>query len=64
MVDDDTPWTGLVLTPGLWYAGFIKRVTNHCYTLNINALSRTVSEKKIFKFSSCKSMETICFDGN
>ena len=35
-------------TPGTWLAGFIKRTTIHCYTLNMKALGLVVSKKKIF----------------
>ena len=40
-------WGG-VWTPGAWLAGFIKRTTIHCYTINMKALGLVVSEKKIF----------------
>ena len=36
------------LTPGAWLAGFIKRITIHCFTQNMKALGLMVSEKKIF----------------
>ena len=40
--------SGAILTPGTWLAGFIKRITIHCYTQNMKALGLVVSEKKIF----------------
>ena len=36
------------LTSGAWLAGFIKRITVHCYTQNRKALGLVVSEKKTF----------------
>ena len=45
-----TTGTGSFLTPGPWLAGFIKRITIHCYTLNMKALGLVVSEKKILDF--------------
>ena len=39
------------LTPGAWLAGFIKRITIHCFTQNMKALGLMVSEKKIFLYS-------------
>ena len=48
MADNDAPGVKPILTPGAWLAGFIKRVTIHCFTQNIKALGLTVSEKKIF----------------
>ena len=51
------PGAGPVWTPGAWLAGFIKRTTIHCYTLNMKALGLVVLEKKIFLcFSHCMSM--------
>ena len=51
---------GPVLTPGACMAGLTKRITRHCYTLNMKALGLVVSEKKIFIcFSHCKSMGAI-----
>ena len=46
----DTPGAGPVWTPGARLAGFIKRaiIHVHCYTQNMKALGRVVSEKKIF----------------
>ena len=43
-----TPGVGPFLTPGAWLAGFIKRITAHCYTQNMKALGLVISEKKIF----------------
>ena len=40
-----TPVSGPFLTPGAWLAGFIKRLTMHCYTQNMKALDPVVSEK-------------------
>ena len=48
MADNDAPGAWPILTPGAWLAGFIKRVTKHCFTQNIKALGLIVSEKKIF----------------
>ena len=46
-------------------AGFMKRTTRHCYTLNMKALGLVVSEKKNFIcFSHCKSMGAIRCHGN
>ena len=42
------PLGGAILTPGAWLAGFIKRITIHCYTQNRQALGLVVSEKNIF----------------
>ena len=39
---------GPVRTPGARLAGFIKRITVHCYTQNMKALGFVFSEKKIF----------------
>ena len=44
------PRGGVILTPGPWLAGFIKRTTKHCYTQNMKALGLVVSEKKIFLY--------------
>ena len=41
---------GPCLTPGAWLAGFIKRITIHCYIQNMKALDRVVSEKKSYIF--------------
>ena len=35
------------LTLGAWLAGFIKRITTHCYIQNMKALRFVVSEKKV-----------------
>ena len=43
-----SPQGGAVLTPGAWLAGFINKITTHCYTQNMKALGLVVSEKKIF----------------
>ena len=48
MVDNDAPGAKPEWTPGAWLAGFIKRITIHCYTPNIKALTLVASEKKIF----------------
>ena len=40
----DAPGAGPVWTPGARLAGFIKRTTIHCYTLNMKALGLVVSE--------------------
>ena len=37
-----------VCTHGALLAGFIKRITKHCYKQNIKALGIMVSEKKFF----------------
>ena len=59
------PGAGPVWTPGARLAGFIKRITIHCYTQNMKGLGLVVSEKKIFLcFSHCKSMGAICCHGN
>ena len=42
------PGTEPFLTPRARLAGFIKRTTTNYYILNIKALGRVVSEKKIF----------------
>ena len=61
----DAPGAGPVLTPGARMAGFMKRTTRHCYTLNMKALGLVVSEKKNFIcFSHCKSMGAIPCHGN
>ena len=41
------PWAWPIWTPGAWLAGFIKRITKHCYKQYVNALGLMVSEKKI-----------------
>ena len=46
----DMPGAGLVWTPGLLLAGFIKRITIHCSTQNMKALGHVVSEKIFFMF--------------
>ena len=46
MTDNEVPGAWPVWTPGAWLSGFIKRITEHCYTKNINALGLMVSEKK------------------
>ena len=57
MADNDTPWAWPLKTPGAWLAGFMKGITNHCYTQNINTLAFKISEKKIFLcFPYYKSM--------
>ena len=38
------PRAGPFLTPGTWFAGFIKRITTHCYIQNMRALGFVVSE--------------------
>ena len=48
MADNDAPGAWPILTLGAWLAGFIKRVTKHCFTQNMKALGLMVSEKKIF----------------
>ena len=45
---------GPVWTPGAQLAGFIKKITIHCYTQNMKAVVLVVSEKKCF--FHCKSM--------
>ena len=61
----DAPGAGPVWTPGAWLAGFMKRITRHCYKQNMKALGLVVSEKKIFIcFSHCKSMGAIRCHGN
>ena len=44
----DAPGPGPVLFPEARLAGFIKRITIHCYTQNMKAQGLVVSEKKIF----------------
>ena len=56
IADYNAPGRDLFWTPGAWLAGFIKRITKHCYTQNIEAPGLMVSEKKILLFSYCKSM--------
>ena len=34
--------------PEVWLAGFLKKITIHCYTQNMKALGLVVSEKNIF----------------
>ena len=46
-----TPWVGPFLTPGAWLAGFIERITIHCYTQNRKALGLVAWEKIFFMFS-------------
>ena len=29
------PWGGAIFDPGAWLAGFIKRITTHCYSEKI-----------------------------
>ena len=41
----DAPGAGPVWIPGAQLAGFIKRITIHCYTQNVKALGLVVSEK-------------------
>ena len=38
---------GAFMTLGAWLAGFIKRITTHCYTQIMRALRLVVSEKKM-----------------
>ena len=52
----DAPGAGPVWTPGAPLAGFIKRATIHCYTQNMKALDRVVSENIFLCFFHCKSM--------
>ena len=42
------PPGGSILGPGAWLAGFIKRITTHCYTQNMKDLGLAFSEKTIF----------------
>ena len=58
IADDDAPRTGPIWTPGAQLAGFIKRTTIHCCTLNMIALDIVVLEKFFFYLclSHCKSM--------
>ena len=42
------PGVGPFLTPGALLAGFVKRITIHCYMQNMKAVGLVVSEKKIF----------------
>ena len=52
MANDDAPKAGPVRL-----AGFIKRITIHCYTQNMKVLSLVVSKKKIcICLFHCKSM--------
>ena len=62
----EAPAAWPVWTPGALLAGFIRRITIHCYTQNMKALGLVVSEKKIFfyVFPHCKSMGAICCHGN
>ena len=48
LVDNDAPWTWPITVPGTRLAGFMKGITKHCYTKNIEAQGLMVSEKKIF----------------
>ena len=41
---------GAFMTLGAWLAGFIKRITTHCYTQIMRALRLVVSEKKMLCF--------------
>ena len=43
-----TPEVEPFLTPGAWMAGFIKRITIHCYKQSLKALGLAVSEKIFF----------------
>ena len=54
--NNDVPCVWPIWTPGVWLAGFIKGITKHCYTQNINALGLMVSEKIFLCSSYCKSM--------
>ena len=45
-----TPVVGPFLTPGAWLAGFIERITIHCYTENMKALGVVVSEEDFLMF--------------
>ena len=64
MVDNDIPGAWPIWTPMAWLEGFIKVITKHCYTQNINALGLMVIEKIFFMFSYCKSMGATCCHGN
>ena len=58
MADNDALGSWPIWTQGSRLAGIIKGLTKHCFTQNIKALGRMVSEKKIFlRFSYYKSME-------
>ena len=47
---NDPEGGGAFLTPGAWLAGFIKRITTHCYTQNMKALGLVVSKKIFYVF--------------
>ena len=47
MVHDDALGAGTVWAPAARLAGFIKRITKHCFKQNMKALDHVVSEKKI-----------------
>ena len=57
----DAHGVGPVWTPGARLAGFIKRITIHCYTQNMKALGLVVSEKKIFLHTKDESFESCGF---
>ena len=42
MVHNDAAGAWPIQTPGAWLAGFMKGITNHCYTQNIKALGLMV----------------------
>ena len=48
MLDNDAPGVWPIWAPGTHLAGFIKRLTKHCFTQNIKGLGLMVSERKIF----------------
>ena len=50
--EDHHTLQNMILTPGAWLAGFIKRTTTHCDIQNMKALGLVVSEKKIFLYFS------------
>ena len=45
MLDNDAPGAWPMWAPGTGLAGFIKRLTKHCFTQNVKALGLMVSEK-------------------
>ena len=47
---------GAFMTLGAWLAGFIKRITTHCYTQIMRALRLVVSEKKMLWVLLCFPM--------
>ena len=64
MADNEAPGAKPILTQGAWLAGFIKRVTKHCFTQNIKALGLTVSEKIFLCFPHYNPTGAICCHGN